>query len=100
MNAVSDWSQTPGGLLRNRGLVTAPDAAAKAAALLSPDRLEARRLFRESHAGVLEIQEALAERGWTGCWVDMPTAGLPDPSLAPLYAGARAAQARLVKPRV
>lgn len=94
MSEVSDWSQTPAGLMRNRGIVARKDAAQVAMEIASPDRAEAHRAFREAWQPVLTVQEALVRRGWTGTWIHIDGPLVP-PELAPLHAAAAAAQSRI-----
>jgi hypothetical protein len=91
--AFTDWSQTPGALIRNRGLVPSTAAADRAQEIASPERIAARRSFDHAwgQSGVLAVQRQLAERGWTGEWVNVPGPLVP-PELAPLGISAKAGQ--------
>jgi hypothetical protein len=91
---ISDWSQSPAGLMRNRGIVTRKDAAQVAMEIASPDRVEAHRALHEAWGPVLTVQEALVKRGWTGQFIDIPGPLVP-PEPAPLHAAAAAAQSRI-----
>jgi len=106
MSDITSWEQSPAALVRRGGYSIADEMLAKAQNLESEKRWlradwearmdaadaafgEGARRWREVRAE----QEALAERGWTGAWIDVP-GPLTPPELAPL--GIAAAASRTV----
>lgn len=85
MSEPTDWAQTPGGLLRNRGLVVEPLPAERPD---SPARMSAKRQFTDAWAEVLTVQEQLRDAGWAGEFVSV-SSSIP-PELVPLTLAAKA----------
>lgn len=85
-----NYADTPAALIRGGGLA---GPAPVAGDMSQAERLEARRLFRETHADAIVICEELRDRGWTGAWITIGQPLIPA-ELRPLYAARQAAEAR------
>ena len=90
--SVTSWGETPAGLIRRGGYIPETAAMERAEEITHQDRLTAKRAFDEAWGPVVTVQQALAEAGWPGAWIEVGSSVPPE--LAPLHAQAAMAQTR------
>ena len=94
MSGIASWNDTAAAVLRNGGWVAEDRHAAREAEWRQArTEFEAKLNADPAWAAARQVQQELAERGWTGSWLHVSPSRPPE--LEPLFSAARAAETRM-----